>query len=162
MDERRGSLESSATLRVMSLADLDLRNTQQLMDDVTARISLSRGSALLVLVDQPATTQRVLAVRRLDVPARQPEWSRDLSELLYDEMHALPIPPRDPHIRAVVVTVLAREGLVGWGRAEKTWARAWRYSNHNTDALDRDIIVVTEHGWASLWSHAGGTRPTAA
>jgi hypothetical protein len=146
----------------MNLADLDLRNTQQLMDDIAARTPLDEDAALLVLVDRPSTTQRLLDVRRLQVPARQTTWSRELSDLLYDEMWALSIPPRDPQIRAVAVTVLVRRGFVGWGRAEKTWALAWRYSNHNTDALDHDIIVVTEHGWASLWSHAAGVLPATA
>jgi hypothetical protein len=146
----------------MSLHDLDLRNTQHLMDGIAARTPLSDDTALLALVDRPATAQRLLAVRRLEVPARQVEWSRELSDLLHDEMHALAIPPRDPRIRAVVVTVLVRTGFVGWGASEKTWALAWRYSNHNTDALDRDIIVVTEHGWASLWSYAAGRLPAVA
>jgi hypothetical protein len=146
----------------MDLSDLELRNTQQLMDDIAARTSLDDDAALLALVDRPATTQRLLDVRRLEVPARQTTWSRELSDVLYDQMHALVIPPRDPRVRAVVVTVLVRNGLIGWGRAEKTWALAWRYSNHNTDAFDHDIIVVTEHGWASLWSHAAGALPGAA
>jgi hypothetical protein len=62
----------------------------------------------------------------------------------------------------VVVPLLVRTGIVGGSRSEKTWALAWRYSNHNTDAFDRDIIVVTEHGWASLWSHAAGVLPATA
>lgn len=45
------------------------------------------------------------------------------------------------------------------GEEEKRWAKAWRYSNHNSAAFDHDIIVVTEHGWCSLWSHDGGHEP---
>lgn len=146
----------------MSHRNLDLRNTQQLMDDIATQTPLEDDTAMIALVDRPAAAQRLLAVRRLEVAARQTAWSRELSDLLYDHMHALAIPPRHPQTRAVVVTVLVRTGFVGWGRAEKTWAQAWRYSNHNTDALDRDIIVVTEHGWASLWSRAAGLLPAAA
>ena len=50
-------------------------------------------------------------------------------------------------------------GLNGWGEEEKHWAQGWRYSNHNSAAFDRDLNVVTEHGWCWLWSHHGGHEP---
>jgi hypothetical protein len=142
----------------MVLEDLRLRNAQQLMDDVAARIPLTEDSVTLVLVERPSTRQRVLAVRRLEVPADQPD-DYALSRLLYEEMRALPIPPRRPDCRTIAVTLIARRGFNVWTRVEKTWAMAWRYSNHLTDAYDEDIVVVTEHGWASLLSHAAGHRP---
>ena len=112
----------------------------------------------MALVHQPAGAQRLLAVR--DLPDVQPEqeWSRDLSDLLYAEVHRLSIPPRSDDSASVLVTVIVRRGMNGWGWREKLWASAWRYSNHNSDAFDRDIFVVTEHGWCSLWSQAGGTE----
>jgi hypothetical protein len=146
----------------MNLRELDLRNAQELMDDLAATTRLEDDGVYLALVDRPATKQRLLAVRRLEIPARIREWDRTISDVLYDEMHALPIPPRSPRLRAIVVTVIVRDGYNVWGPIEKAWALAWRYSNHNTDAFDRDIIVVTEHGWASLWSGAAGARPAAA
>ncbi len=77
-------------------------------------------------------------------------------------MHALEIPPRSEESASILVTVIARRGRNGWGRLEKLWFTAWSYSNHNSDAFDRDIIVVTEHGWCSLWSEAGGVSPSLA
>jgi len=142
----------------MALEDLRLRNAQQLLDDVASRTPLVDDSVTLVLVERPCTRQRVLAVRRLDVPADQTD-DYSLSRLLFEEMQTLPIPPRDRDRPTIVVTVIARRGFNVWTRTEKNWAMAWRYSNHFTDAFDEDIIVVTEHGWASLQSHAGGYEP---
>ena len=142
----------------MQLEDLQLRNTHELLEHVTARAPLPDDSVTLVLVEQPSTRQRVLAVRRLDVPAHQPDGYA-MSELLCDEIRALPIPPRQPDCMSIVVTIIARHGFNTWSHVEKTWAIAWRYSNHFTDAFHGDLIVVTEHGWASMDTHAGGHRP---
>jgi hypothetical protein len=142
----------------MALDDLRLRNTQQLIDDVAARVDLTEGSVTLVLVERPSTRQKVLAVRRLDVSADQPD-DYALARRLHQEMQTLPIPSARADARSIVVTVIVRRGFNVWTRVEMTWAMAWRYSNHLTDAFDEDIIVVTEHGWASLLSYAGGRLP---
>lgn len=139
---------------------LDLHDTQELMDDISAQVQLEDDSIFLALVAEPATMQLLLAVRRLPVGAKQAAHNSALSKLLYREMHALPIPERVDSFRHIVVTVIVRHGFVVWSPVESVWALAWRYSNHNTDALDLDIIVVTEHGWASLWSHAAGALPS--
>lgn len=144
------------------MTQLDLHDTQKLMDDVAAQVRLEDNSVFVALVAEPATTQLLLAVRQLPVPARQPEHTHELSLLLYREMHAFPIPIRTDGFRHTVVTVVVRRGFVVWSPVESIWALAWRYSNHNTDALERDIVVVTEHGWASLWSHAAGVLPSTA
>ncbi|MEP6817725.1 MAG: hypothetical protein ABI873_19480 [Marmoricola sp.] len=144
----------------MTLEHYDLRDPQLLMDDLARGTSLHDGDVWLALVLDPATRQRLREIRRLPAPDHlDDEGRRAMSDLLYDTMHSLPIPPRGEHLRAVVVTVLVRPGFNVWGRLEKFWAMAWRYSNHNTDALDTDIIVVTEHGWASLRSYDGGEAP---
>ena len=80
------------------------------------------------------------------------EFGRDVySRLVYGARTTLYI--------SILVTVIVRSGINGWGEEEKRWAQAWRYSNHNSAAFDHDIIVVTEHGWCSLWSHDGGHEP---
>lgn len=144
------------------LARYDLADAQALIDDVTRAQPLIAGRTYLALVHQPATTQKLLAVREL--PALEPDrgWTRDLSDLLFDEVHQLPIPPRSDTSASILVTIVVRSGTNGWGWRERLWASAWRYSNHNSDAFDRDIFVVTEHGWCSLWSEAGGTAPAMA
>jgi hypothetical protein len=142
----------------MALEDLRLRNTQELMEQVAARISLDDDSVTLVLVDLPSTQQQILSVRRLDVPATQASWE-PLRDLLYKEMWALPVPPRSEGFHSIVVTIICRPGYNVWSSIESTWALGWRYSNHNSGAFDEDIIVVTEHGWASLMTGAAGHEP---
>lgn len=142
------------------LARYDLRNTQALMDDIANLHPLTESTTLLGLVHQPARSQRLLAVRELPHLDPRQEWGRHLSDLLYDEVHSLKIPRRSEGSASILVTVIVRRGRNGWGPLEKLWATIWRYSNHNSDAFDRDIIVVTEHGWCSLWSEAGGVSPS--
>ena len=142
------------------LSKYDLRDTQALIDDIADMHPLTESTTLLALVHQPARSQRLLAVRELPPLDPSQEWDRDLSDLLYDEVHALEIPRRSEESASTLVTVIVRRGRNGWGPLEKLWATTWRYSNHNSDACDRDIIVVTEHGWCSLWSGVGGVSPS--
>src|SRR5437870_4988549 len=115
----------------MELQDLWLRNTQQLLDEVATRVRLTEDSVTLVLVDRPSTRQHVLAVRRLDVSAVQSD-DYALSRLLREEMQSLPIPPRSPDRRSIVLTIIARSGFNVCTGVEATWMMAWRYSNHLT------------------------------
>jgi hypothetical protein len=142
----------------MALEDLRLRNIQQLVDEVAIAVPLVEDSVTLALVDQPATRQHVLAVRRLACRA-QASAELALSRMLYEEMQTLPIPPRSPNRRTIVVTFIARRGFNVCTAIEATWMLGWRYSNHLTDAFVGDTIVVTEHGWASIETHAGGPHP---
>lgn len=82
-----------------------------------------------------------------------------MARVLCDEIRALPIPPRRPDCLTTVVTIIARRGFTTWSRVEKAWAIAWHYSNHVTDAFHGDDLLVTEHGWASLDTRAGGHHP---
>lgn len=141
------------------LARYELCDTQALMEELARTHTLHAGLALLVLVHQPSTEQRILAVRRLPQLAPDQEWSSDLSDCLYESVHRLAIPRRSDTSASTLVTVICREGTNDWGPLERTWWLIWRYSNHNSDAFERDIIVVTEHGWCSLWSECGGATP---
>lgn len=138
----------------------DLRDTQGLMDKLADSQPFFDGMALMVLVHQPAAEQRILDVRRLPPLAPDQPWSSDLSDWLHDEVCRLDIPQRSDSSASTLVTVICRRGTNGWGPLERTWSTNWRYSNHNSEALDRDIIVVTEHGWCSLWSETGGFSPS--
>jgi hypothetical protein len=142
------------------LARYDLRDTQRLIKQIAAIEPLHEGVVLLALVHQPAAAQRLLAVRKLSPlpPVVDEHWG-GRSELLADAVRQFPIPRRSRESASIVVTVIVRRGFNGWGPEEKRWMSAWRYSNHCTNAFDRDIIVVTEHGWCSLWSEAGGHEP---
>jgi hypothetical protein len=142
------------------LARYELRDPQTLLDEIAAAVPLTEGRVYLALVHQPTTTQRLLALEELTpLPADIDVRHRGRSDLLHDRVWKLAIPPRSDDSASILVTVIVRSGINGWGEEEKRWAQAWRYSNHNSAAFDHDIIVVTEHGWCSLWSHDGGHEP---
>lgn len=143
------------------LARYELRDPQALLDEIAASVPLTEGRVFLALVHQPAAAQRLLALEELSpLPADIDEHHRGRSDLLYDRVWKLAIPPRSDTSASILVTVIVRGGTNGWGHEEKQWAMGWRYSNHNSEAFDRDLIVVTEHGWCSLWSRLGGHEPS--
>lgn len=138
----------------------ELRNAQELIDEIAATVPLIDGTVLLALVHQPAKQQKLLALKALSpLPADIDDGHRGRSDLLYDEVHKLAIPPRSDDSASILVTVVVRTGINGWGEEEIRWATGWRYSNHNSEAFDGDIVVVTEHGWCSLWSETGAATP---
>ena len=141
-------------------AKFELRNAQELIDEIAETVPLVEGTVLLALVHQPAKQQKLLALKELTpLPDDVDEGHRGRSDLLYDEVRKLVIPPRSDDSASILVTVVVRSGINGWGEEEKRWAQGWRYSNHNSEAFDGDIMVVTEHGWCSLWSETGAPKP---
>lgn len=142
------------------LARYELRDPQRLLDEIAAKVALTEGSVFMALVHQPTTAQKLLALEEL-TPLRPDidEGHRGRSDLLYERIWKLEIPRRTDTSASILVTVVVRDGTNGWGPEEKRWAQGWRYSNHNSEAFDRDIMVVTPHGWCSLWSNDGGVSP---
>jgi hypothetical protein len=142
------------------LARHELRDPQALLDELAGTVPLTEGRVFLVLVHQPARAQKIVAVEELTpLPPDIDHQHRGRSDLLYDRVWRLPIPVRSDASASILVTVIVRSGTNGWGEEERRWAMGWRYSNHNSDAFDRDLIVVTPHGWCSLWSESGGRAP---
>ena len=62
-------------------------------------------------------------------------------------------------ITHLLVTVVCREGRVIDTINEHRWFRAWRYSNHLTNAIDGDIYVVTPNGWTGVMDRRAGLVP---
>lgn len=142
------------------LARYELRDPQALLDELAATVPLTEGRVFLALVHQPARAQKLLAVDELTpLPPDIDKGHRGRSDLLYERVWRLPIPARSDTSASVLVTVIVRSGTNGWSNEEMRWFMGWRYSNHNSDAFDRDLIVVTPHGWCSLWSTSGGHAP---
>lgn len=145
------------------MARHELRDPQALLEEIASAVPLTEGRVLLALVHQPARGQKLLALDELTpLPVGIDEGHRGRSDLLCDRVWRLPIPPRSDTSASILVTVIVRSGTNGWGEEEMRWAMGWRYSNHNSDAFDRDLIVVTPHGWCSLWSESGGHTPAMA
>jgi len=145
----------------MTLHPSELRDPQELMTQVSARVPLLGNTAFLVLVADPSTTQTLEAVHRLGTPAQIDHWSQAADELV-TAVGGLAIPrePGPPH--EVLMSVLVRPGLCVFGANESQWFRAWRYSNHLARAYSGQLILVTEHGWRDSMSEEAGHLPAMA
>ena len=143
----------------MASCDHRFRDLTVLMHEIADHCPLTPGLAMLAVVEDPSTVQRLTHLERLPVDARL-DHGEDLSTLLYETMDRLPVP--DDHaadIRHTVLTVLVRPGFAVIGRHEKQWWLGWRYSNHFRRVWDSDLAVVTEHGWYELMSRWAGRTP---
>jgi hypothetical protein len=135
------------------------RDLAQLIEDVAERRPLVDGLALLAVVEDPSTTQRLTHLSKLPVDSRIDDFL-EVQDLLHDTMQLLPVPDfAGPNTRHGVMTVIVRPGLCVFGRHESQWMLGWRYSNHFRGAFTGDLILVTEHGWADFMTNAGGHRP---
>lgn len=141
------------------LAPYEFKDPGEVLEQVAAVHPLTPGTALVAVVEDPATRQRVTAVEALPVDSRVGE-EEDLSGLLRETMQRLPVPQwSGGGPRHSVITVLVRPGLTVFGRIESVWVRGWRYSNHLMSAYTGDLILVTEHGWADIMTGWGGYQP---
>lgn len=62
-------------------------------------------------------------------------------------------------MRGALFTVVCREGRVVSTAEEMQFHLSWRYSNHGTEAIDGDVLVVTPHGWTSTLTEQCGREP---
>ncbi|MGH3384324.1 MAG: hypothetical protein ACRDO1_07080 [Nocardioidaceae bacterium] len=144
----------------MTLQRFEFRDPGLLLSDIAERQPLVEDTALLAVVQEPSTDQRLTHVEVLPVSARV-DASVDLSELLRSTMERLPVPEwsRTRSITHAVMTVLVRSGPTIFGANESRWFVGWRYSNHVMDAITGDVLLVTEHGWADFMTDWGGHEP---
>ncbi len=135
------------------------RDPAVLMDEIASHSSLTPGLALLAVVEDPATEQRLTHLERLPVDSRLEHYEQ-VRDVLYETMQRLLIPDfAGPDTRHSVLTVVVRPGFTVIGRHEQAWCLGWRYSNHGRGAWDGDLAVVTEHGWYELLSRWAGRSP---
>lgn len=144
----------------MELRPYEYRDPGQVVRDVADRHPLEDGDVLLALVRSPSTDQEVVAVTRLQ-PGRWQETDQfERSQLLAEQVQAMPIPawrPAPPEHS--ILTIVARSGWCLIGPREAEFLQAWRYSNHLCHAFDGGLIVVTEHGWTDFITGLGGDEP---
>lgn len=106
-------------------ANHELRDPQVLLDEIAAAFPLTEGRVLLALVHQPARAQKLLALDELSpLPPDIDEEHRGRSDLLYERVLRLPIPPRSDTSASILVTVIVRSGTNGWGEEEIRRPRA--------------------------------------
>lgn len=141
----------------MKLEPWDVRDPGQLIAAIAARVELTEDSAWLALVHRPSTTQKLLEVCPLQLPALLDD-DEDISKVLREAAEAFGLGWRRRREHALV-TVVVRPGRCVLGPNEMVWARGWRYSNHLQAVFDGDVILVTEHGWLDWMSNEAGFEP---
>jgi len=159
VDNRDQVLRVEGTLTSMTLEPYEFRDPEELIRDVATLVDLVEDRAFVALVHLPATEQRVVEVRELDLPALLDD-DDDISDHLCGVARSFDIPQAAPSPRHALVTVLVRRGRCVFGPNEGVWLRGWRYSNHHTRAYDSDLILVTEHGWTDFMTEWSGHEPS--
>lgn len=141
----------------MRLEPHDIRDPGKLIAQIAERVDLVEDTAYAALVRVPSTTQELVEVRRLDLPALlddDDEIRGDLRDLAW----SFDVPDLRPPQHALV-TVIVRPGRCIIGPNEAVWLSGWRYSNHLAPVYDSDLILVTEHGWTDFMTTWAGHTP---
>lgn len=137
----------------------DYDDPARLIEQIADRHLLLEGCALLAVVEDPATEQRLIHIEELPIDSRI-EHFLQVQDLICDTMQDLLVPDfAGPDTRHGVMTVVVRPGLCVFGRHEQEWFMGWRYSNHGRGAFTSDLILVTEHGWVDFMTDIGGDHP---
>lgn len=144
-------------LASMELHSYDVRDPAQLITQIAERVDLAEDTAWLALVHRPSTTQKVLDVRPLEVPALLDD-DEDITEVLRDAAQSFGLGWRRRYEHAIV-TVVVRPGRCVLGPNELVWFRGWRYANHMEAVFDGDLVLVTEHGWLDFMTNEAGFVP---
>ncbi len=143
----------------MKLKPFDLRDPDRLIEEIAARHDLTEGTALLAVVADPSTQQRLTHVEPLPVDPRiahtRTSATSSTRRCRFCRCRTSP----GPGTRHLLVTVLVRPGLTVLGRHESQWLLGWRYSNHLKGAFDGDLMLVTEHGRVHFPTFWGDDEP---
>jgi hypothetical protein len=141
----------------MDIEPYEVRSPAELIQEVSERVRLKRGTAWAVLVHDPSRRQEVRAIAGLPCGSlvNDDEEARGVIEAICEHWGG-----RGWHSPCdlKVVTVIVREGLCVWTRVEWTWALAWRYAS--TGLSGGDTITVTEHGWYDFMTKHADHQPS--
>jgi hypothetical protein len=138
----------------------DVRDPSRLIADISERVPLVEGTAHLALVADVSTTQKVLRIDTLRLPAEIID-RQESSEELRRVVESWPIPDRRGRPRHTPVLVVVRPGLCVFGPNEAVWFMAERYANHLSNVWPTLDILVTEHGWLDYMTYEAGLTPAA-
>jgi hypothetical protein len=142
----------------MTLHNYELRDPAALIEEIADAVDLVEDTAYVALVHHPSTRQRLLGVRRLDLPALVDD-DDDISDDLCTVARSFGIGWHGRSPEHLLMTVVVRPGRCVFGPNEGVWLRGWRYSNHCESMYTGELMLVTEHGWVDLMSDAAGSRP---
>ncbi len=142
----------------MTLESWELRDPARLITEIAERVPLEDDTAYVALVLHPSTKQRLLDVRRLDLPALLDDDDQ-ISEELCTVARSFGIGWQPGRTQHLLMTVVVRPGRCVHGPNEAVWCMGWRYSNHLTSISTGDLLLVTEHGWSDLMTGEAGHEP---
>lgn len=142
----------------MELDPWELRDPAALVTDIAGRVPFEKDTAYVALIHLPSTTQRVLGVKQLDLPALLDD-DDDIADDLCRITRSFGIGFTRNGPQHAVVTIVVRPGPCVFGPNEAVWCKGWRYSNHMESVYSGDLILVTEHGWADFMSGEAGFQP---
>lgn len=140
-----------------TLEPYEFRDPAALISELAERIPLDEGTAHLVLVERPSTTQRVIRIDRLRTPAEILR-SEDAEDEMRDVIDTWPLPEEQPP-RHSSLLVLVRPGWCVFGPNEAQWFHADCYLNHLRSVYTGNCILVTEHGWVDFMTYLAGSTP---
>lgn len=141
----------------MDLEPYDVRDPAQLIAEIAEQVDLVEDTAWLALVRRPSTTQELLEVRALELPALLDD-GEDISESLHNATKSFGLGWQRDYEHALV-TIVVRPGRCVFGPNELVWSLGWRYTNHLEAVFDGNLILVTEHGWLDLMTQEAGFEP---
>ena len=141
----------------MALEPWDIKDPDQLIQSVAEQVPLTEDTAYVVLVRRPSTSQEIVEIRRLDLPALLDD-DDDIRDELCEVARSFGIPHTRECLHAII-TVVVRPGRCVIGPNEVVWLKGWRYSNHFVRTFDGDLILVTEHGWTDFSTRFAGHEP---
>jgi len=145
---------------VSELEPYDLSDPDRLIREVAGLVTLEEDTAWLALVERPSTSQELLRVVPLPIPALLDD-DDDISGHLRSAVEALDV-GRLAHgqgPKQMAVTIVVRPGSTEPGPNEGVWLKGWRYANHFQSIYTGDLILVTEHGWQDFMTQAAGHEP---
>lgn len=142
----------------MALQTYELRDPARLMADISEQTALVEDTAHVALVHHPSTTQRLVTVKQLDLPALLDDDDR-VSEPLRAVAESFGLGLEVPFGEYLLMTVVVRPGRCILGPNEAVWLNGWRYANHMQRLVTGDLILVTEYGWVDFMTHAAGHEP---
>lgn len=141
----------------MELEPWEIRDPAGLIRQIGERVTLEEDTAHVGVVHLTPTPQRLVDLRRLDLPALL-EDDDDISRHLRVVAESFGIRHSGP-IEHKLITVVVRPGFAVFGPNEAVWFTGWRYSNHFQSMFTSDVFLVTEHGWVHFESREAGAEP---
>ena len=142
----------------------DLVDPARLLRDLSNATPPYTGRSLLCQVLRPATDQ-ILVAHTDAWPAGRPADEMQAQDELEEAMRRIGHRDyeRDDDVRltSAVVIVVIREGRAVPKKGDFAVSSVLRYANNPFQALCGDLIIVTPHGWITVFDEVAALEPVA-